>query len=317
MFILHRLSLAALLLAAAAAGFFATRVREQDRLLDAFIARSLAGVDRADSDAVVLALAREVHAHTDRGVRAADLTTYDRLESVSPFNMTTAVALRYGAFGVVGHPPFGPCGTMTRVLLNACWRLGIPARKLHLIPPPRDTVDIHTIMEWRTGGRWKVIAPSENFVWHARDGRIATLEEIRADPNGLRRGVRDDPVVRHRLRRPASRALGEVPGPSTKADPRRAGRTPVSRDGDAAPVRRSAPAHDAHGGRRLRALRPRRSGDAAAPSPGAEPRSVARRSARASARGASPGGTEASRPPPAHERTAPPRGARGEIVDRL
>ncbi len=182
MFILHRLSLAALLLAAAAAGFFATRVREQDRLLDAFIARSLAGVDRADSDAVVLALAREVHAHTDRGVRAADLTTYDRLESVSPFNMTTAVALRYGAFGVVGHPPFGPCGTMTRVLLNACWRLGIPARKLHLIPPPRDTVDIHTIMEWRTGGRWKVIAPSENFVWHARDGRIATLEEIRADP---------------------------------------------------------------------------------------------------------------------------------------
>jgi hypothetical protein len=66
-------------------------------------------------------------------------------------------------------------------MLNACWRLGIPARKLQLIPNPGERVDIHTVMEWRSGNRWPVVSPSDTFVWRAHDGRIATVDEIRGD----------------------------------------------------------------------------------------------------------------------------------------
>jgi len=164
---------------AAAAGFYAG-VLEEDRLLDALVRGPLAGVERSDT-AVVLAPAHAIHERTNRGVRAADLPLVERLESTSPFNMTAAVCLKHGVFGVIGHRPYGQCGPMTRILLNACWRLGIPARKLHLLPPTPSGPDIHTLAEWRSSGRWQVISPSDDFVWRTRDGRVATVEEIRAD----------------------------------------------------------------------------------------------------------------------------------------
>lgn len=177
----RRASLVVAALAALAAGFFLLAMREEDRLLDALIRRSLTGVDRRDTCAVVLALSHEIYERTGAGIRAEDLPFYERLESLSPFHMTSAVALRHGAFGVIGHSPYGPCGTMSRVLLNACWRLGIRARKLHLIPPAGSPIDIHTLVEWRSGGRWPVVSPSDDFAWRTRDGRIATVEEIRGD----------------------------------------------------------------------------------------------------------------------------------------
>ncbi len=164
---------------AAAIGFFAAS-REEDTLLDAFLRRALAGLDRSDTTAVVIKLAHEIREHTNRGIAAADLPVYERLESTSPFNMTTAVCLKHGVFGVIGHEPYGQCGPMTRVFLNACWRLGIPARKLHLLPRPGGP-EIHTLAEWRSGDRWQVISPSDDFAWRARDGRVATVAEIRAD----------------------------------------------------------------------------------------------------------------------------------------
>jgi len=165
---------------AAAAGFYAG-VLEEDRLLDALVRGSLAGVERSDTTAPVLAPAHAIHERTNRGVGAADLPLVERLESTSPFNMTAAVCLKHGVFGVIGHRPYGQCGPMTRILLNACWRLGIPARKLHLLPPTPSGPDIHTLAEWRSSGRWQVISPSDDFVWRTRDGRVATVEEIRAD----------------------------------------------------------------------------------------------------------------------------------------
>ena len=215
--VVHRLSLFGLAIAVLSAAFFFAADREERRLLDDFIARALNGVDRADTSAVVLALSHRVHESTNRGVPADSLDLYEWLESTSVFNMTTAVSLRRGAFGVVGHEPFGPCGTMTRVLLNACWRLGIPARKLQLIPESAATPEIHTLVEWRSGGRWQVVSPSDDFAWRARDGRWATIEEIGAD-TAIAAQVRDrNPWFRYTFGRPRHMRWEKLPAPGRAA----------------------------------------------------------------------------------------------------
>jgi hypothetical protein len=211
MHFVRRSSLAGLALALAASAFFAGAARDESRLLDAFIERSLAGVDRSDTTAVVLALAHAIWNETNNGVRPEALPLYDRLESTSPFNMTTAVALRHGAFGVIGHEPYGPCGTMTRIFLNACWRLGIPARKVHLYPARPDGPGIHTLAEWRSGARWQAISPSDDFAWRTGDGRVATVEEIRADTAVYAQVMRRNPYFPYRFDDPRHLRLEKLP----------------------------------------------------------------------------------------------------------
>ena len=202
MHLVHRLSLVAAAACAALSGVFFVAARHEERVLDAFVARALAGVDRADTTAVVLALSHRVHERVRDGIDARALPPYERFESLSLFHVTTAVALERGVFGVIGHPPYGACGPATRALLNACWRLGIPARKLQLAPPPPDTGEAHTMMEWRAGNRWQVISPSDDFVWRAPDGRVATVGEIRADTAVFAQVLRPEPWFRYRFEHP-------------------------------------------------------------------------------------------------------------------
>lgn len=207
----RRSSLAGLALALAASAFFAGAARDESQLLGAFIERSLAGVDRTDTTAVVLALAHAIRDETNHGVRPEALPFYERLESTSPFNMTTAVALRHKAFGVIGHDPYGPCGTMTRIFLNACWRLGIPARKLHLYPNRRDGPGVHTLAEWKSGARWQAISPSDDFAWRTGDGRVATVGEIRSDSAVYAQVLRRHPYYPYRFDDPRHLRLEKLP----------------------------------------------------------------------------------------------------------
>jgi hypothetical protein len=162
--------------------FFYARVREEDALLDGFAKAATRGVASADTEAVALALSRAVFLRVSGRVRPENLPLYERLESSSFFNMTSAVCLRHGAYGLVGQPHLGPCGAMTRVTLRALDRLGIASRKLHLLDDPSPEEFGHTMVEFRSGGRWLVLSPSDSsFVWRGRDGEVATLAEIQAD----------------------------------------------------------------------------------------------------------------------------------------
>lgn len=180
--LVHRSLIVLAFLGALFSAFMVAKVEERNRLLGVLIHDATAGVDRRDTDAVVVALSREIYSRTNAGIRAADLPLFERWEATSFFNVGTSVALKYGVFGVEGHQQFGPCGTMTRVLLNACWATGIPARKLQLEPDAQGRWGGHTMLEFRSQGRWQVISPSDSsFVWRTRDGRIATVAEIQGD----------------------------------------------------------------------------------------------------------------------------------------
>lgn len=169
-------------LSAVASVFFFTKVRENTALIDEFVRASTRDVSPADTEAVAVALARAIYRHTDRELAPSNLPLYERLESTSFFNTTSAVSLKRGAYGVFGDSHIGRCGTMTRVTLEALHHLGIPARKLQLIGDESGRGGGHTMLEFQVGGRWIVLSPSDDaFVWRTRAGRPATLDEIRAD----------------------------------------------------------------------------------------------------------------------------------------
>lgn len=169
-------------LGAIATVFFLAKTLESRRLVREFVAESLAGVPRDDRDAVVHALALGVYQRTNRALRLAQLPFYDRFEAEWFFNVPAGSSLRHGYYGVEDSGPFGPCGTMSRVLLHALWHLDIPARKLQLLAEPGSGLIQHTMVEYRSGDRWQVISPSDSaFAWRNRTGRVATVAEIRAD----------------------------------------------------------------------------------------------------------------------------------------
>ena len=188
-------------------------VREEERVVQDFVDRATAGVPRQDVEATVLTLSRAIFARTNRGIPAAQLPFTERLLATSFFNVGTTIALKYGIYGVVGQETYGPCGTMSRILLNACWRIGIPARKLQLLPGLRSTVT-HTLVEFRSGDRWLVISPSDSsFVWRLADGRIATREEIQADSLVFAQVYRSFPHYPVRFDHPSNIRWEKLPPP--------------------------------------------------------------------------------------------------------
>ena len=69
---------------------------------------------------------------------------------------------------------------MSRILLNALWRLDIPARKLQL---PNEASGGHTMIEFYHNGKWRVLSPADNtFVWRTDNGEIASAIEIQDNP---------------------------------------------------------------------------------------------------------------------------------------
>jgi len=212
--LVHRASLLLAVVAALFSAFMMAKVEERNQLLGALVHDATKGVARADTDAMVIAISQAIYARTNAGIRAADLPLFERWEATSSFNVDTSVALKYGGYGVEGSDRIGPCGTMTRVLLNACWSLGIPARKLQLEPDAQGGYAGHTMLEFYSGGRWQVISPSDSsFTWRTREGCIATVDEIRTDPATFAQIYARYPACNYCFSRPRHIRWEKLPAP--------------------------------------------------------------------------------------------------------
>ena len=174
--------------------FFTFKIREREHYLDRLVESALPDNRDGSNEEIVIRLSEAIHEKTSNPLSTQDLDSYSRWESTSPFNVTSAVSLRYGGFGVEGHSTYGACGTMSRTLLNALWTLDIPARKLQLLNNKEGRGGDHTMIEFFSGDRWLVISPSDNsFVWRMDDGRIATANEIHGDPELFAQIYKQDP----------------------------------------------------------------------------------------------------------------------------
>jgi hypothetical protein len=194
--VLLRLLIVGATVSAAAALFFHGKVREDDARVDGLVRAAVRGVPLADTEAVALALSREVFLRTNRRMGAHELSPYERLESSSFFNVTSAVSLEHGANGLEDQAHIGPCGTMTRVTLQALDRMGIPARKLHLHDEaPRGIRHAMVESDRAAAGSWSRPATAFRVArprWSHRDagrdpGRLHDLHQVFARFPAIRR----------------------------------------------------------------------------------------------------------------------------------
>ncbi len=90
--------------------------------------------------------------------------------------------LHPGAADVIrwGSDYRGPCGSHSNVVIALLAVRGVRSRPL-LITNDENRV-IHTVVEALIDGRWVVADPTYGIVYRRRDGRLATREEIAADP---------------------------------------------------------------------------------------------------------------------------------------
>jgi len=180
--ILHPIFVLLAALFLTASGFLFDKSRESDRVLANFVTDSTRGVPASDTDQVAMAISREVFRRTDRYVPNSELSLFDRLEAASIFNVSASVSIQHGIFGVVGHPQLGPCGTMSRVMIRSLEQVHVASRKLQLLDDVNGQGGGHTMIEYRSNGRWVVLSPSDSsFVWRDHEGRLATVDEIRGD----------------------------------------------------------------------------------------------------------------------------------------
>jgi len=158
--------------------FFYVKDDEENTLVSSLIESSYANqnlTNRADS---VIVLSNAIYNKTKNWIKKSQLDWYSQWEATGFFNMSTAVSLDYGCYGVEGRLGDGPCGTMSKTLLNSLWELDIPARKLQLFGKGGG----HTMVEFYDMNEWKVISPSDSsFVWKRSDGSLATLSDIKSD----------------------------------------------------------------------------------------------------------------------------------------
>jgi hypothetical protein len=209
---LYSAALTALIASLCLSLFFFLKVKECNRYLDDLINVAVHQKGLQDTEEMVISLSKEIYRRTKKGLNKDDLDWYSRIESASLFNMTSAVSLKYGGYGIIGQADFGPCGTMSRVLLNALWRLGIPARKLQLLDNAQGKGGGHTMIEFYHHGRWQALSPADNaFVWRNRDGEIATATEIRDDDHIFSQIYAVKPHYRYRFDNPKNIRWDKLP----------------------------------------------------------------------------------------------------------
>jgi len=179
----YRVSVFLLVVFLASAVLLAVKVIEQELLLDGLIADVVSTRGLTSHDEIAIALSKEIYSRTNRALRPDQVDLFTRIESASFFNLSSAASLKYGFYEVFGDSQFGACGTMSRTLLNALWKLDIPARKLQILDNEQGIGGGHTVVEFFHDGAWRVVSPSDDgFVWRTEGGEIATAREIQTNP---------------------------------------------------------------------------------------------------------------------------------------
>lgn len=210
---IYKLSIVGILICMVGFVFFFLKVQEENKYLNKLLETTEKKYTSEKTQAFVRGLSQEIYQLTNQGIDHSTLSAYDKWEATSPFNVTTAISLKYKTFGLKTHSVYGPCGTMSRVLLNSLWHKGIPARKLQLLPTSQKEGDGHTMVEFYVDGKWRVIAPSDSsFVWLDEQGEVASREEIKNNPDIFKQIYTRDKNYPYHFNKPRNIRWSKLPG---------------------------------------------------------------------------------------------------------
>ena len=114
-----KISLVAAVASTAFTLFFLVKALEQDALVHTLIDRTLTHRRLLSRIDTVLALSNAIYISTNHPLERDSLDWYDRWESTSLFNVTSAVSLKYSGYGVRGHAhPTSPAARCLRSKLR-------------------------------------------------------------------------------------------------------------------------------------------------------------------------------------------------------
>lgn len=119
-----------------------------------------------------------IYDNCNQSVSKEEVPFYIIMEGLLPLRYSTKSIIDYACY-VEGYPYWGTCGSRTRVALVLLRRRGIPVRKLQLELDKGS----HTMPVVLVNGKWRVFDVDHNFYWVNNQGEVATLEEIKTDPD--------------------------------------------------------------------------------------------------------------------------------------
>jgi hypothetical protein len=137
-------------------------------------------VDGAGDEQNCIALMHYVHKTCARHIDMRIASATARFEGELPLGLTPVTILKEGST-LDQAPTAGFCGAMSRVMVALAWQRGIPARRA-MVEQGGPGGNHSMAALWIDGG-WRLFDPSIDFTWTNKQGHVATIDEIRADPN--------------------------------------------------------------------------------------------------------------------------------------
>jgi len=147
-----------------------------------------------DAEAKAIALAHFVSVQGGQAVDSSSASVMARLEHKLPFELSPVTVLKEG-FAFTDARRFGPCGQLSRTIRAVGWLHGIPSHKVLLETNGQE----HAMVALYVDGAYRLFDPTYDFYWTNASGRVATIDEVKRDPEIFDQIFRKEPNYPYRL----------------------------------------------------------------------------------------------------------------------
>ena len=146
---------------------------------DAWLLNASAFIFRGpgDDESKAIALAHFVAMEGMQAVASDSASMMARIEHHLPLELSPVTVLREG-FAFNDAHRFGPCGQLSRTIHAIADLRHIPSHKVLIETEGKE----HVLVTLEVGGRELLFDPTFDFYWTNRSGHVASIDEVRNDP---------------------------------------------------------------------------------------------------------------------------------------
>ena len=147
-----------------------------------------------DDESRAIALAHFVTTQGIEAVQSDSASTLARIEHSLPLELSPVTVLREG-FAFRDASRFGPCGQLTRTVHAIAVLRHIPSHKVLIETKGQE----HAMVTLYARGADRLFDPTFDFYWTDRSGHVASIDEVRNDPEIFAQIYRKVPWYPYRL----------------------------------------------------------------------------------------------------------------------
>lgn len=147
-----------------------------------------------DDESKAIALSHFVAMEGIQAVQADSASTMARIEHSLPLELSPVTVLREG-FAFRDAMRFGPCGQLTRTVHAIAVLRHVPSHKVLIETKGQE----HAMVTLYARGADRLFDPTFDFYWTNRSGHVASIDEVRNDPEIFAQIYRKVPWYPYRL----------------------------------------------------------------------------------------------------------------------